>query len=154
MLTQNDIKWHKRYMELAEFVSRWSKDTRKKVGAVITEDRRIRGVGYNGFPRGIEDTHARLADREIKNLLMVHAEVNGLLASNLRGDTIYVYPCLPCAQCLGLLVQTGTIKTVVTLPLDLESSWNQALVVELAREANIELVFLDEYTSVLPVNLN
>ena len=137
-----DMKWHKRYMELAQLVSTWSKDPRKKVGAVITEDRRIRGVGYNGFPRGIEDTHARLADREIKNLLMVHAEVNAMHSADGQGDTIYVYPCLPCAQCLGNIIQNGKIKTIVTLPLDLESSWNQALVVELAREAGIEIVII------------
>ena len=137
------MKWHKRYLTLAKLVSTWSKDPRKKVGAVITEDRRIRGVGYNGFPRGIADTHARLSDKDIKNMIMVHAEVNAMHSSDGRGDTIYVYPCLPCAQCLGNIVQSGTIKTVVTLPLDLESSWNQALVVELAKEAGIEIIIID-----------
>jgi dCMP deaminase len=136
------MKWHKRYLKLAKMISAWSKDPRKKVGAVIVESRKIRGVGYNGFPQGIEDTESRLNDRAIKNLIMIHAEVNALHAADGHGDTIYVYPCLPCAQCLGNIIQGGNIKTVVTLPLDLESSWNQALVVELAREAKIELIHL------------
>lgn len=134
------MKWHRRYLLLAKFVSEWSKDPRKKVGAVITEGGKIRGIGYNGFPKGIADTEHRLADREIKNLIMIHAEVNALHSSDGKGDTIYVYPCLPCSQCLGNIIQSGCIKTVVTLPLDLESSWNQGLVVELAKEAGINII--------------
>lgn len=139
----NAYNWHKRYLQLARFVSRWSKDTRKKVGAVVTEANRIRGIGYNGFPEGIADTKSRLEDREIKNLIMVHAEVNALYSADGHGDTIYVYPCLPCAQCLGNIIQ-NRIRTVVTMPIDLESSWNQALVVELVKEAGLELITIKE----------
>jgi len=139
-INPNEMRWHQRYLKLAKLVSAWSKDPNKKVGAVIVENRKIRGVGYNGFPYGIADTEARLADRDIKNLIMVHAEVNCMHSAEGRGDTIYVWPCLPCAQCLGNIIQGGTIKTVVTCPLDLESSWNQALVVELAREAGLKII--------------
>ena len=35
-----------------------------KVGCVVVgEDREVRSTGFNGFPRGIEDTAARLNDR-------------------------------------------------------------------------------------------
>jgi len=136
-------KWRIRYLQLARHVSLWSKDPRKKVGAVITEGHRIRGVGYNGFPTGIEDTPYRLADKELKNLLMVHAEVNCLISADGIGDTIYIYPCLPCTQCLGNIIQNGRIKTIVTLPIDTESSWNQEFVVELIEDAGLTVVFIE-----------
>jgi len=129
-------KWDRRYLGLAQYVSQWSKDPGKQVGAIITQDNYHRGTGFNGFPRGIADTKARLNDKEIKLLIVIHAEVNAIIDAQGRGDTIYVYPCLPCAQCLGQIIQTG-IKRVVTLPLDLDSKWNQGLVMELANEAGI-----------------
>ena len=133
--------WNRRYLELARFVSTWSKDPRKQVGAVITEGRKIKGIGYNGFPHGIADSPYRLSNKDLKNLIMIHAEVNALHSSDGKGDTIYVWPCLPCTQCLGHIIQYG-IKTVVTLPADPDStSWNQDLVMELAAEAGITIIF-------------
>lgn len=138
-------KWDRRYLELARFVSTWSKDPRKQVGAVVTEKNYVRSVGFNGFPRGIADSDYRLQNKELKNLIMIHAEVNALYLSHGHGDTIYIYPCLPCTQCLGNISQYG-INRIVTCPFDFESSWNQPLVLELAREAGItiDVVNLEE----------
>ena len=45
-------KWHKRFMEVAELVSTWSKDPSTKVGAIVVgPDREIRSTGYNGSRR-------------------------------------------------------------------------------------------------------
>ena len=136
-------KWDKRYLELAQFVSRWSKDPRKKVGAVVTKNNYMRGIGYNGFPRGIEDSKARLADPEIKRQLIIHSEVNALAAAHGEGDCIYISPCLPCTQCLGLIIQ-HKIRRVVTSKACLarDTKWNPSLVLSLAEEASIEVVFI------------
>lgn len=49
-------KWHKRFMEVAELVSTWSKDPSTKVGAIVVgPDREIRSTGYNGLVRGVDD---------------------------------------------------------------------------------------------------
>ena len=135
-------KWDKRHLGLAQYISQWSKDPRKKVGAVITENFYVRGIGYNGFPRGIADTKARLADQSIKLMVTIHAEVNALAAARGRGDCIYVYPCLPCAQCLSNLIQGG-IKRIVTLAdsVNTSSKWNPNLVLSLAEEAGISVVY-------------
>jgi dCMP deaminase len=136
-------KWDRFYLGLARFISSRSKDPNKKVGAVVTENNYVRGIGYNGFPRAIEDSPRRLNNKELKNLIMIHAEINALQCAMGRGDTIYVYPCLPCSQCLGNISQYG-ITRIVTLPLDPETKWNQPLVMELAKEANIEVTFVNE----------
>ena len=132
-------KWDKRYLKLAKTVADWSKDPRKKCGAVILDDGKIKGVGYNGFPRGVEDTKARLSDKILKLKIIVHAEVNAIIASEGKGDCIYVYPQLPCGQCMGLIIQ-ARIRRVVTLPLSPDTLWDQDLVVEMAKEAGIEIV--------------
>ena len=135
-------KWDERYMEMAKLVSTWSKDPNRQVGAVITKRGFITGLGFNGFPRGIEDTKARLNDKELKNLIMVHAEVNALSAATWKGDTIYIYPLLPCTRCMGEIIQAG-IKRVVTMPLREDSKWNQGLVLELANEAGVDIDTLE-----------
>tara|TARA_B100000614_G_scaffold120032_1_gene107586 strand:- start:48 stop:251 length:204 start_codon:yes stop_codon:yes gene_type:complete len=60
-------KWDRRFIDLALHISGWSKDPSTKVGCVVVgEDREIRSTGFNGFPRGIDDSMERLEDRELK----------------------------------------------------------------------------------------
>ena len=66
-------KWDKRFINIAESVSTWSKDPSRKIGAIAVRNRKILSTGYNGFPKGIEDTEARLNVREIKYQYVVHA---------------------------------------------------------------------------------
>jgi dCMP deaminase len=73
-----------------------SKDPNTKVGAVLVGPGG-HGLchGYNGFPRRVADTQERLANRELKNRLMVHAEMNAILVAasegvRLRGSTLYL----------------------------------------------------------------
>jgi dCMP deaminase len=134
-----NVKWDKRYLRLAKTVAEWSKDPRKRCGAIIVENEKIKGIGYNGFPRGVKDTRARLSDKALKLKIIVHAEVNAIVASDGKGDSIYVWPQLPCGQCIGLIIQAG-IKRVITRPLSPDTRWDQDLVVEVAKEAGIEII--------------
>lgn len=117
-------KWNDRFMRLAHEVSDWSKDPSTKVGCVIVDaEKRIISVGYNGFPRGVEDHEDRLNDRSIKYLMVQHAEANAITnaasinaGERLRGATAYVTHH-PCSNCAGLLIQAG-IKKIVTLEPD------------------------------------
>ena len=100
-------EWHSRFFELADLIAYWSKDPSTKVGAVIVRpDRTIASVGYNGFPRGVDDTYTT---RDDKLLRTVHAEANAILAARepLHGYTLYVLPLHPCANCAGLIIQAG-----------------------------------------------
>ena len=109
------MKWDERFLDLAQLISGWSKDPSTKVGSVIVDDdRRVISLGYNGFPRGVEDD-SRLNVRESKYKIITHAEANALLfaAEPLRGYTIYTYPFMPCSKCAGLIIQAG-IKRVVS----------------------------------------
>jgi dCMP deaminase len=64
---------------MAVHVAKLSKDPSTKVGAVILDSkRRIVSGGYNGFPRGVEDSDERLNNRETKLRMTIHAERNAL----------------------------------------------------------------------------
>lgn len=110
-------KWDSRFLELANLVGSWSRDPSTKVGAVIVDqDRRVVSVGFNGFPKGMDDSPERYVDREFKYAHIIHAERNALLfaSRDVRGCTVYTTPFMPCSQCAVLLVQAG-IKRVVSL---------------------------------------
>lgn len=108
-------RWDERYLNLAQFVSGWSKDPSTRVGAVITDPRnQVVSVGYNGLPRGMEDTPERLNNREVKYKLIVHAERNAMIFAErpLHGCTLYTWPFMPCAQCAGMVIQSGIRRVV------------------------------------------
>ena len=108
--------WDTRFIDLAKLVSSWSKDPSTKVGAVITDDNnRVISLGYNGFPKNIQDNN-RLFDRETKYNIVVHAEANALMfaSKSVKGCTLYTWPFQPCSRCAGFIIQAG-IKRVVTL---------------------------------------
>lgn len=107
-------KWHFRFIDLAREISRWSKDPSTQVGAILVDkDRRIVSTGYNGFPKGIEDTDERLNNRDIKNELVVHAEINAVaFAKEIKDCTMYTYPFGPCVRCVVQLLQYDINKFV------------------------------------------
>ena len=108
--------WTKRFLELADHISQWSKDPSTKVGCVIVgPDREIRSTGFNGFPRGIDDDH-RLDEREEKYPIICHAEENAIMHAArigvaLKGCTAYV-TWMPCTRCARSLIQAGISRVV------------------------------------------
>ncbi len=110
------------YMEVVDVISRRATCLRRKVGAVITIDRRILSHGYNGVPSGHEhccDTGDCLKDlagtEEYK--ACVHAEQNAICQCAkrglaLEGATLYVNADV-CITCAKLIVSSGIARVVV-----------------------------------------
>jgi len=109
-------RWIKYFFKMAKLVASQSKDPSTKVGCVVTDSlNRVLATGYNGFPRGVQDTEDRYNDRSVKYKLVVHAEANAVCMAassgvNLTGATIYI-TSMPCPECAKLIVQSG-IRTV------------------------------------------
>lgn len=123
-------RWDRHFLDIARACSSMSKDPSTQVGAVIVgPDREIRSTGFNGFPRGIADTHERLNNRETKLALVVHAEMNAVLNAarhgvELRGCTLYLaatdssgslWGGPPCTRCVVEVIQSG-IRNIVSYP--------------------------------------
>ncbi len=99
----NFEQWDYRFLQLAETVATWSKDPSTKVGSVIVDSkRRVIGLGYNGFPRRIQDLEERYSNRETKLKLVCHAERNALdnTPISVEGSTLYatLFPCNECCK--------------------------------------------------------
>lgn len=146
-------KWNKWFLGLAQYVSTASKDPSTKVGAVIVdEDRRIVSCGYNGLPRGVEDSFERLTNRDIKYKMIVHAERNALLFARgpVKGCTLYTYPMMPCATCCSMVIQAG-IKTVIAPKSD-NPRWQEdmAMSMQLFKEAGVDVILLSEEGTAVP----
>ena len=114
----DDLKWGWRFLDLAELVSTWSKDPSTKCGSVIVRpDRTVASVGYNGFPKGCDDSELFYEHRPTKYARIIHAEMNAILNARepLEGYTMYNWPpggTPSCDRCAVHVIQSG-ISTVV-----------------------------------------
>lgn len=131
-------RWDNHFLGLALYHARMSKDPSTQVGAVIVgPDREVRSMGFNGFPRGIADTPERLGDRDQKLRLVVHAEMNAILAAarigvSVKGCELYlcatdasglIWGGSPCSRCVVEIIQAG-IRAIVTRPFkNVPSRW-------------------------------
>ena len=135
--------WDWRFLDLASHVAGWSKDPSTKVGAVIVNDKRqVLGMGYNGFPRGVDDDFQRYEDRETKLLFVAHAERNALdnTFTDSEGATLYS-TLFPCTDCAKGIIQRGIKRVVTTKPSETQyQRFNCKFSKIMFEEAGVELV--------------
>lgn len=140
-----NLKWDKRFLDLAQHISEWSYDPRTKVGSVIVNDKRqVIGMGYNGFPRGVSDVPDRYEDRETKLKFVAHAERNALdnSFSDTEGATLYA-TLHPCCDCAKGIIQKG-IKRVVTTGIPEDNRLGFAEARQMFQEAGVWLDIYEE----------
>ncbi len=153
MKRENVLSWDAYFMSMAHLSALRSKDPNTQVGAcIVNKDKRVVGLGYNGFPRGCEDDLFPW-NREGKFLdtkypYVVHAELNAILNSiqNLDGCTIYV-SLFPCNECAKAIIQSG-IKCVVYESDKYNGTEGNIASKKMFRDAGIELVQLTYRTEV------
>ena len=131
------LKWDRRFIALASHIAGWSKDPSTKVGCVVVgPDREIRSTGFNGFPRGIDDSAERLNSRDLKYPLICHAEENAIMHAartgvSLKGCTAFVtWP--PCTRCARSLVQAGVAEVAYPAALDIPERWRDDFAMSMA----------------------
>ncbi len=115
---KDTLTWDEYFMGLAHLSAKRSKDPSTQVGATIVDtQKKIVGIGYNGFPFGVSDDEMPWSrDGEFldtKYPYVVHAELNAILnaTTKLHGCTIYV-SLFPCHECAKAIIQSG-IKEIV-----------------------------------------
>ena len=116
------ISWADYFMGIAILSAHRSKDPNSQVGAcIVTPDRKIVGIGYNGFPIGCSDDELPWAREAASGLdtkypYVCHAELNAILNTNIAdtsGCRLYV-TLFPCNECAKLVIQSG-IREIIYL---------------------------------------
>src|SRR6056300_355969 len=112
------INWDQYFMGVASLSRLRSKDPNTQVGAcIVNQHKRIVGIGYNGFPMGVDDAAFPWVQDgsflDTKYAYVVHAEANAILnaTTSLQGASLYVN-LFPCNECAKLIIQSG-IREVV-----------------------------------------
>lgn len=139
------------YYKLARYQANLlSKDPSTKVACIVLapDSLQILTMGYNGMPRGIDETRADRWERPIKYQFVEHAERNALYNACRHGTplqgSIAVVTLFPCVDCCRGLIQSG-VRTVVSLvPDETHERWGRdfTLSLEMLREVNIDLILL------------
>jgi len=142
-------KWDKRFLDIAKSVSTWSKDPSRKIGAIAVRNRKMLSTGYNGFPKGIEDSQERYDNREVKYQYVVHAEINCIYNAaengiSLRDSTLYIYGLPVCGNCALGIIQAGVTR-VVSVSEGTPDRWIEAIrkTNEIFKEAGVGYEFTE-----------
>ena len=104
------MNWDEFFFDMIDIIKTKSKDRATKVGTVIvSSDNAVLSIGFNGFPRGVNDDIDERHERTPKGkyLWTEHAERNAIYNAArhgiiLEGSRIYLdfYPCARCARAI------------------------------------------------------
>ncbi len=144
--------WHEYFMQITELVSSRATCLRRKVGAVITRDKRILTTGYNGPPENIMHCEKRggcLRDelkipsgQRMELSRAIHAEQNAIIQAakmgiSIQDSTLYVttHPCFTCAK---MLINAG-VKEIIY-----KEGYPDEFAQEILKEAGVKVIQFDE----------
>jgi len=109
--------WDEFFFLHVYLAARKSKDDSTKIAAVLTRNRIILSEGYNGMPRGVDDSIKERYERPLKYFLWEHAERNCLYNAARNGintsDSIMYTNSLPCSDCTRGIIQCNVSKVIL-----------------------------------------
>jgi dCMP deaminase len=142
--------WDRRFMDLARHVGEWSKDRSRRVGCVVVgTHNEVRAMGFNGFPRGVDDENEARHERPTKYLWTEHAERNTIYnaaraGTSLESCRMYI-PWFPCMDCARAIVQVGIKELVAIKPDMTDDQWGAEFraALELFAETGVRIRYLE-----------
>ena len=158
-MRDNYLSWDAFFFGVAFLSAMRSKDPSTQTGASIIMDKRVIGVGYNGFVRGVKDTPERWESNE-KLKYVEHAEENAVAncrvagTACLRGSHLYLwtsnkrvwFPCERCARCI-IQNEISAVHVVdkreTNTPQGEDVRWRQDLSWELFGMADVDIILHD-----------
>jgi dCMP deaminase len=155
LLQSERPSWDEYFMGIARLTSERSTCLRRKVGAVIVQDKHIVATGYNGAPRGIAHCAERggclreelsIPSGERHELCRaLHAEQNAIIqaatsGNSIEGATIYITH-QPCIICSKMIINAGIQKIIV------EQTYPDEYAIEILREAGLKIVTMEKVTA-------
>ncbi len=142
--------WHTYFMDIAKVVALRSNCLKRKVAAVIVQDRRLISTGYNGTPRGIRNCNEGGCPRcsslgesgkGLDMCICSHAEENAIVQAayhgvRIKGSSIYS-TFSPCLLCTKMIINAGIAEVIYQSSYSLED-----LSLNLLKEAGITVTVL------------
>ncbi len=128
----------KRYLRMSLLWAENSYCQRRKVGALVVNNKMIISDGFNGTPSGFEIVC--VDENDVTKPYVLHAEANAITKlarsnNSSEGATMYV-TASPCIECAKLIIQSGIRRVVYSEQYRLEDGIN------LLRRAGVEVEFL------------
>lgn len=141
-----------KYYKLARYTANtFSKDPSTKVGCILLKpgSLQILSIGYNGFPRGVNEQDTTRWERPIKYSFVEHSERNCLYNACRSGtctdNSIAITTLFPCCDCCRALIQAG-VKTIITHTPDYNNpQWGRDFKISeiMLEEAGVHVVLLN-----------
>ncbi len=137
--------WNLKYLTLAKKFASWSKDPSVQVGAVAIGNKgQVLSQGYNGFPKGFDDSEIIYKDSKLKKNYIIHAEMNCIYHAtlngiSLEGSTLFIYGLDICHECAKGIIQVGIKEVVTYSPHKPKEKWIESFKAskELLQKSNI-----------------
>lgn len=154
--------WDTYFLDIAYMAATRSRCSRRQVGAVLVQGKKLLGTAYNGAPMGVPDCSeagCMIAEdvevvqhkdgseemvRKQRCIRTIHAEQNLLLftdRADREGSTIYVTD-QPCWTCANMIANSGVHEVVYHRPYKKDSD----KVSQLMQERRIVFRQLENYT--------
>lgn len=153
--------WDTYFMDIAYMAATRSQCSRRHVGAVLVQGKKLLGSAYNGAPMGAPDCQeagcmlveeyemetqegSEQLVRKERCIRTIHAEQNLLLFTDRRdrdGSTIYVTD-QPCWTCANMIANSGVREVVYHRPYPKDSQ----KVIDLMHSRYLYFRSLDHYT--------
>jgi dCMP deaminase len=144
--------WDEYFMRIARLTAERSTCLRRKIGAVIVQNKQIVATGYNGAPKGLAHCDEQggclreqlgIPSGERHELCRaLHAEQNAIIQAatsglSIEGATIYITN-QPCVICAKMIINAGIRKIIV------ENGYPDELAVRMLAEAGLKIVMHPE----------
>lgn len=136
-------EWDDWFMSMVYLVASKSKDKRTHIGAVVVgPNKEVVSLGYNSFPRNIDDYVPERQEKPEKYHWFEHAERNAiynatLIGASLKGCKMYTNG-VPCPDCARGVIQSGILEVIV------DKEWNEGNSKEDKKNSDKSLEMFDE----------
>ena len=145
--------WNKRNLNLAYYISKWSRDPNRKCGAVIIgKDNTEKAIGYNGLPNNVDLNNSNIKKRyekPQKYMWVEHAERNAIYTAgrngvSLDGCKMYV-TYFPCCDCARAIIQSGIKEVYSPKPDWRHHKWGESWKVskQMFNECGVKIKFIE-----------
>lgn len=128
------LSWEDYFMAIACLSAKRSKDPLSQVGAcIVNSEKKILGIGYNGFPRGCSDDFLPWSKTgkdwlHTKYPYECQADMNAILnkcSADVVGATLFVSK-FPCNESAQIIIQSGIREVVYLYDRDREEEMYKA----------------------------